>query len=87
MKNKQWRLYIIRCCDGTLYTGISNDLDKRIRDHDRGMGCRYTKCRWPVELVYSEPLPDRSAALRREAEIQGWRRKKKLLLINGEIIG
>ncbi|MDD5557354.1 MAG: GIY-YIG nuclease family protein [bacterium] len=72
-----WYLYIIRCRDGTWYSGITNNLDQRIRDHNRGRGCRYTKYRWPVRLVYSESFPDRSSALRREARIQRWSRRRK----------
>jgi len=72
-----WRLYILRCRDGTYYTGITNDLEQRLHDHNHGQGCRYTKYRWPVRLVYSETLPDRSSAMKREAQIQGWSRQKK----------
>ncbi|MCK4810384.1 MAG: GIY-YIG nuclease family protein [Candidatus Omnitrophica bacterium] len=46
-----WYVYIIRCRDNTLYTGITNNLKRRIREHNSGKGCRYTKCRWPVELT------------------------------------
>lgn len=80
-----WHLYIIECRDGTLYTGITNDLEQRIKDHNHGKGYRYTKYRWPVKLICSEQLPDRSAALKREAQIQGWSREKKMLLIEGNI--
>jgi len=76
-----WRLYIIRCRDGTYYTGITNNLEHRIKDHNCGKGCRYTKYRWPVKLVYSESQADRSAALKREAQIQGWSRATKISLI------
>jgi putative endonuclease len=78
----QWHLYIIRCRDGTFYNGITNNLDQRIQDHNRGKGCRYTKYRWPVKLIYSEVYPDRSAAMKREPHIQGWSRKKKMTLIS-----
>ncbi|MDD5557379.1 MAG: GIY-YIG nuclease family protein [bacterium] len=77
-----WRLYIVRCRDGTLYTGITNDLDRRIRDHNRGKGCRYTKCRRPVRLVHTESFPDKGGALRREAQIKGWSRREKTELIS-----
>ncbi len=79
--SRTWHLYIIQCRDGTLYTGITNDLKRRICDHNRGRGCRYTKYRWPVLLVYAEKFPDRSSALKREAQIQGWSRKEKEALI------
>lgn len=75
-----WHLYIIRCRDGTLYTGFTNNLEQRLKDHNCGKGCRYTKFRWPVRLLYSEPHVDRNAALKREAQIQGWSRSKKMLL-------
>ena len=79
--SRDWHLYIIKCRDGTLYTGITNNLEQRLRDHNRGKGCRYTKFRWPVKLLYSEQLPDRSFALKREAQIQGWCRRKKIMVI------
>ena len=65
-----WFVYILECRDGSFYTGITNNLEQRIIDHNRGKGCRYTKFRWPVKLLYSEQLPDRSSALKREAQIQ-----------------
>lgn len=77
-----WHLYILLCRDGTFYTGITNNLDQRLHDHNHGKGCRYTKYRWPVRLAYSETLPNKSSALKREAQIQGWSRRKKLLLID-----
>ena len=80
MADSNWHLYIIECRDGTLYTGITNNLDQRIKDHNRGKGCRYTKYRWPVRLLYSETFPDRGSAMKREAQIQGWGRSKKMLL-------
>ncbi len=72
-----WSVYIIRCRDGKLYTGITNNLEQRIKDHNRGKGCKYTAYRRPVVLVYSEPHPDRSTASKREAQIKGWSRQKK----------
>jgi len=78
-----WYVYIIRCRDNTLYTGITTDLDRRINDHNRGKGCKYTASRRPVKLVYSEPHPDRSSASKREAQIKGRpRREKEGLIIN-----
>ena len=78
-----WHLYIIKCRDGTLYTGITNNLEQRLRDHNRGKGCRYTKFRWPVRLIYSEPHTDKVSAMKREAQIQGWSMQKKEMLISG----
>ena len=77
-----WTVYIVRCRDGKLYTGITTNLDQRIKDHNRGKGCKYTAYRRPVRLAYSEPHPDRSCAQKREAQIKGWTRKKKERLIN-----
>ena len=80
-----WHVYIIRCRDGTFYTTITNNLDQRIREHNRGKGCRYTKYRWPVKLLYQETFPDKVAAMKREAKIKGWDRKKKMILIDGRL--
>ena len=74
-------VYILRCGDGTLYTGCTNDLDRRLRAHQAGRGAKYTRSRLPVELVYREAAADRSAALRREAPIKRMDRRAKLALI------
>lgn len=74
-------VYILRCADGTLYTGCTNDLSRRLAAHNAGKGAKYTRSRRPVELVYREEVPDKSAALRREAAIKGLRRIEKLALI------
>ena len=74
-------VYILRCADGTLYTGITNDLPRRLQAHQSGRGAKYTRSRLPVELVYQEAVPDRSAALRREAAIKRLDRRRKLALI------
>lgn len=60
----------MRCSDGTLYTGITNDLSRRLAMHDAGKGARYTRGRGPVALVYREPCADRSVASRREAQVK-----------------
>jgi len=65
-----WTLYIVRCRDGTLYTGITNDLERRLSMHDAGTGARYTRGRGPVQLVYREACADRSAASKREAQVK-----------------
>mgnify|MGYP000451820612 CR=1 FL=1 len=67
-------VYILRCGDGTLYTGCTNDLPRRLQAHQSGRGAKYTRSRLPVELVYQEAVPDRSAALRLD-------RRRKLALI------
>lgn len=74
-------VYIVRCSDGTLYTGWTNKLADRVAVHNSGDGARYTRGRRPVELVYSESCSDRSHALRREREIKKLDRKGKEKLI------
>ena len=76
--------YIVRCSDGTLYTGITNDLERRISVHNKGKGGAYTASRRPVCLVYSECVGTKGDALRRELEIKALTRARKLALINGE---
>ncbi len=65
-----WNVYIVRCADQTLYTGIARDLGQRITQHNAGTGAAYTRARRPVILVHQESAPDRGAALRREAAIK-----------------
>jgi putative endonuclease len=65
-----WFVYVVRCADESLYTGIARDVMARVRCHNEGRGARYTRARLPVELVYSEPVPDRSTAQRREYQIR-----------------
>ena len=65
-----WHVYILRCADGTLYTGIAKDPAHRLGEHNAGRGARYTRSRLPVELVYEESAADRGSALRREHEIK-----------------
>jgi len=76
-----WHIYILRCKDNRLYTGITSDLKRRISEHKKGRGCRFTRCRIPVKLVYSEKATSRPAALKREAEVKDLPRRKKLQLI------
>ena len=78
-----WTVYILRCGDGSLYTGISDDVLRRLAAHRAGKGAKYTRGRGPLELVYTQALPDKSAALRREAEIKRLRREEKEKLIAG----
>jgi putative endonuclease len=75
-----WFVYLLRCSDDTLYCGVTNDLERRLGRHARG-DVKYTRGRLPVELVFSEEHPDRSAAQRREAELKRLPRKKKLGLV------
>ncbi|MFA6357886.1 MAG: GIY-YIG nuclease family protein [Candidatus Omnitrophota bacterium] len=76
-----WQVYIIKCKDGLFYTGITSDLNRRIKEHNSGNGCRFTRYRIPVELAYSELAANRSGALKREAQIKSFTRKEKLRLI------
>lgn len=75
-------VYILECSDRTLYCGSTNDLEKRLHEHNEGRnGAKYTRGRRPVRLVYQEPCPTRSDALKREREIKKLPRWKKLLLV------
>jgi len=75
-----WIVYILCCNDGTLYTGVTNDLERRLAAHQKGTAARYTRSRRPVKIVYREASPGLGAALRREAEIKRLRRSEKLEL-------
>lgn len=74
-------VYILKCADGSLYTGWTNDLERRVKAHAAGRGAKYTRARLPVEPVYSESLPTRGEAMRREAQIKRQTRSEKLTLI------
>ena len=74
-------VYMLRCGDGSLYTGSTGDVSRRVIVHQSGKGAKYTRSRLPVELVYQEELPDRSAALRREAAMKKLTRGQKLALL------
>lgn len=74
-------VYIMRCRDGSLYTGITTNVERRFAEHTSGVGGHYTSAKQVVKIVYTEQYPDRSFASRRESEIKGWRREKKLHLI------
>ncbi|WP_026654409.1 MULTISPECIES: GIY-YIG nuclease family protein [Butyrivibrio] len=73
--------YIVECADGSLYCGWTNDLDKRIKDHNAGKGAKYTKTRLPVKLVYFEEFDTKEEAMSREWHIKQLRREKKMELI------
>ena len=80
---KKWYVYILQCADDTLYTGITDDLQRRLTAHNLGKGAKYTKGRGPVTIRYQEPHTDRASASRREYQIKALSRKEKLDLING----
>jgi len=75
-------IYILKCSDGSLYTGITTDVKRRFAEHKKGIGGHYTSSKKAVKMVYTENHRDRSSASKREAEIKSWRREKKLKLIN-----
>ena len=77
-----WYVYILECSDGTLYTGITTNLDKRLKTHNNGKGAKYTKARLPVVLKVSFEAEDRSNASKEEYRIKQLTRKEKLELIN-----
>ncbi|MDE0949715.1 MAG: GIY-YIG nuclease family protein [Halioglobus sp.] len=78
-----WHVYILRCADGSLYTGVARDLERRVRQHNGALvgGSRYTRGRRPVELLWFETEPNRSAAQRREAAIKKMSRREKLHML------
>ena len=76
-----WYLYILRCRDGTLYTGITTDVERRFEAHRSGKGAKYTRGRGPLELVYREECGTHSHALRREVQIKKLSREQKQALI------
>ncbi|MDO8519165.1 MAG: GIY-YIG nuclease family protein [Deltaproteobacteria bacterium] len=81
MKLEPWNVYILKCADGTLYTGVTKDLKRRLSEHNTGKAARYTRGRGPVKLVYQEKCKSRSVALVREYAVKALPREKKKLLI------
>ena len=77
-------MYILKCADGSLYTGSTNDLERRLFEHENERGANYTKSRLPVELVYYEEYSRIDEAYYREKQVQNWSHAKKLALIEGE---
>lgn len=77
--------YILRCADGTLYCGWTNDLEKRLAAHNSGAGAKYTRSRLPVELIYSESFATKKEAMSREFHIKRMTRAEKLALITGSV--
>lgn len=80
----RWCVYVLECGDGSLYTGATNHLARRVERHGAGRGAAYTRSRLPVRLVFWEPAVNLSQALRREAAIKRLSRRQKLLLLSGE---
>ena len=76
-RRRGWCLYLVKCSDGTLYTGITNDLQRRLGQHNNGTASRYTRSRLPVKLVYREGCRDKSGALKKEHRVKSLSRKAK----------
>ncbi len=79
--SEPWFVYILRCADGSFYTGVTTDIDRRRRQHNAGTAARYTRSRRPIRVVYRETAASHSAALRREAAIKSLTRPQKIRLI------
>lgn len=77
-----WTVYILRCSDGTLYTGMTNDLEKRVKMHEGGKGAKYARGRGPFEVFHAESYETKSAALKREIEIKSLSKPAKIALKN-----
>ena len=75
---QKWYVYILQCADGTLYTGITNDLDRRLKAHNAGTASKYTRVRRPVTMVYREEADAKGNALRRELQIKSMSRQQKM---------
>ena len=73
-----WFIYILLCTDGSLYTGISNDPDKRLAEHRHGKGGHFTRSHQPLKIIYREKCENKREALKREHEIKSWTREKKI---------
>ncbi|MCE3233295.1 MAG: Excinuclease subunit domain protein [Rickettsiaceae bacterium] len=82
MPQQNWFIYILQCADGTLYTGITTDVERRLSEHESGKGAKYTRGRGPLKIIYTETHENRSAASVREAEIKSMDKNRKLLLSN-----
>lgn len=82
-KRKPWHVYLVRCSDGSIYTGISDNVEARVEKHNAGRGAKYTAQRRPVSLMYSEKLKDQGSAMKREAQIKKWGKQAKENLASG----
>ena len=84
-KDGGWFVYILLCRDGAYYVGVTNDLARRWEEHAGGRGGHYTKCNPPVRIVHSEPYDNKVAAEARERQLKGWTRRKKEVLVAGDL--
>jgi putative endonuclease len=82
---KKWYIYILECSDGRLYTGMTNDVERRFQEHVSGKGGHFTRAFGVSKLLYKEGHPTRKEASNREMQIKGWTKRKKLALLNGNI--
>ena len=82
---KSWLLYMLRCSDGTFYTGITNDLTRRLKMHSSGRASHYTRTRRPIELLYQEPCGTRTSAMVRECAVKALPRKSKEALVGSSV--
>ena len=80
----KWFVYIVECNDGSLYTGVTNDLNRRIEQHNAGKGAKYTRMKRPVKLVYSKEIENKSEAFKMEYQIKQLSKKEKISLIQNE---
>ena len=78
-----WYFYIVECSNTSLYCGITNNIEKRLEEHNKGLGGKYTRSRLPVTLKYTEPCSTRSEALKRECQVKSWTRAQKRALVQG----
>jgi len=78
-------IYVLHCKDGSYYTGSTNNVEKRFKDHLLGKGARYTKSHKPIEIIYQEEFSTKSEALKREVEIKNWSREKKEKLVQSVV--
>ena len=85
MKELAWHVYILKCADNSLYTGITSNLTRRLKEHLNGRGGRYTKVFGAKRMVYKEACLDRSTALKREFQIKSWPKNRKLELIRRKV--
>lgn len=86
-KKRSWFVYMLKCCDGSFYTGVTIDIQRRLEEHNTSkQGARYTRARRPVELIYQEVLDSRSAATKREYQIKQLSRDEKLQLVKQGLV-
>jgi len=85
MKESVWCVYMLECSNRAFYTGITNNVDRRLQTHNAGRGARYTRNFRPVRLLWTEPHPDRSSATKREAQLKRWPRARKQALVHAQV--